>query len=428
MLQRTVIDNPYIPDLGGLFPSYPQSIFLASPAREILYGGAAGGGKSAGILAAALQYVTEPGYDAIIFRRSYADLEKPGALIPLSHEWLAGSDAEYDGGSHRWFFPSGATLSFGHIQNETSVVQDYQGSAFSFIGFDELTQFSQFMYRYMFSRNRKRVGLNFPLRTRSTGNPGGVGHDWVKARFIDNQTPGRLFIPALLEDNPGLDRAEYEQSLDELDPVTRRQLRHGDWNVRPEGNFFKREWFKIVDPDRVPTLKRIVRQWDLAATTEEEASDPDWLVGTKMGVALDGKKYILHVHRVRVSPEGVQAAIKQYAQIDGRGVMVRIEQEGAASGKIVKYHYEQLLDGWDARFTPIPKSSKLMRAGPFSAACERGQVKLVQGAWNEIWLDEVPAFPGAAHDDQVDSASGAYQTLTSAIDLEISDEQPVTVR
>jgi hypothetical protein len=156
LLRRTVIDNPYIPAMDGLFPSAPQAYFLTAPVREILYGGAAGGGKSAGILAAALQYVTEPGYDALILRRSYADLEKPGALIPLSKEWLLPTDAAYNEQTHRWTFPSGATLSFGHIQNETSVVQDYQGSAFAFIGFDELTQFTRFMYTYLFSRNRKR--------------------------------------------------------------------------------------------------------------------------------------------------------------------------------------------------------------------------------------------------------------------------------
>lgn len=429
LLRRTVIDNPYIPKMAGMFPSVPQAYFLTAPVDEILYGGAAGGGKSAGILAAALQYVTCPGYDAIILRRSFSDLEKPGALIDLSQEWLANTDAEYDGQAHRWHFPSGASLSFGHLQNRKSTVQDYQGSAYSFIGFDELTQFEEFMYRYLFSRRRKRVGLPFPIRTRATSNPGGEGHVWVKQRFIvEEDNPSRMFIPARLEDNPGLDREEYGKSLDELDLVTRRQLKHGDWDVVPEGNMFKREWFKTVPADRVPSFRRVVRQWDLAATTAEEGADPDWLVGCKIGQAHNGNYYVSHVHRDRVTPEGVEAAIRQFAASDGRNCMIRIEQEGAASGKIVKYNYERMLDGYDARFDAIPKSSKMVRANPFSAACERRQVYLVEGPWIQNWLDEVCAFGGdVAHDDQVDAASGAYHTLTTVINVSMTEEQPSAI-
>lgn len=283
-------------------------------------------------------------------------------------------------------------------------------------GFDELTQFTRTMYLYMFSRVRKAETMNVPLRVRAATNPGGAGHDWVRQRFIDAGTEsGRRFVPARLEDNPYLDRASYEESLAELDPVTRAQLRHGDWNVRPEGNLFNRDWFEVIEPDRVPVLKETVRAWDLAATTEEEAADPDYVAGVKLGV-VGRTYYVLHVARDRLTPQGVERLITRTAAADTDAVRVRIEQEGAASGKIVRGHFLRLLDGYDARFTGIPRTSKLNRAGPFSAACERGDVKIVRGAWNEAFLDELCAFPQEGmHDDQVDAASAAYQALAGGV-------------
>lgn len=353
-----------------------------------MYGGAAGGGKSVALLAGALQHVTVPGYSALLLRRTFADLNLPGALIPLSHEWLQGTDAKWDGNEHRWTFPIGATVTFGYLQTDVDKYR-YQSSAFQYIGFDELTQFTRPMYLYPFSRLRKPEGMTVPLRVRSATNPGGAGHEWVRERFLDAKEPGRRFIPASLEDNPFLDRVAYEASLAELDPVTRAQLRHGDWQVRPEGNLFKRQWFTTLDPGRVPALTEVVRAWDLAATADAEADDPDYLAGVKIGRDDDKNYYVLHVIRERLTPEGVEKVVRSTASVDGRGVKVRIEQEGAASGKIVRSHFTRLLDGYDARFTGIPRQAKLVRAGPFSAACESGRVFLVRGKWNEAYLDEL---------------------------------------
>lgn len=178
------------------------------------------------------------------------------------------------------------------------------------------------------------------------------------------------------------------------------------------GNYFKREWFEIIERNRVPRLERSARVWDLAATAEDEGGDPDELAGVKMGRDAAGDYYILHVHHDKVSPAGVQSAIRQFAMTDGHDCMIRVEQEGAASGKIVKYHYTRMLDGWDARFNPIPRSSKFTRSGAFNAACERRQVKLVAGEWNEAFLDQAAVFPNGTHDDMVDAAVGAYEALT----------------
>jgi predicted phage terminase large subunit-like protein len=128
---------------------------------------------------------------------------------------------------------------------------------------------------------------------------------------------------------------------------------------------------------------------------------------------VDGLYYIRHVHADRTTPRGVERTLQSFAASDGRDVAVRIEQEGAASGKIVAYHFERMLDGYDARFTGVPRSAKAVRAGPFSAACERGDVVIVNGPWVDEFLDELTAFPGVAHDDRVDAAVGAYEGLQS---------------
>lgn len=248
-----------------------------------------------------------------------------------------------------------------------------------------------------------------------------------------------LNLPAIAEENDAMGRKPGEALWPERWPLKKllarmRRLGTYVWNALfqqrpapPEGNYFKRTWFKVIEPDRVPALKRIARCWDLAATTEKEGKDPDWLAGTKMGQSEAGDYYILDVRRERISANEVEKSINQCAAIDGRETLIRIEQEGAASGKIVKSHFERMLDGYDARFTGIPRESKLVRSGPFNAACERGQVFLVRGEWIAAWLDEISTFPHAKHDDQVDSAVGAYTALSGAIDLTVDEGESVSV-
>jgi hypothetical protein len=225
--------------------SAPQTAFLVLDQLEALYGGAAGGGKSDALLAGALQYVNEPGYASLILRRTFADLALPGAAMARSHEWLTGK-ADWNEQRKTWTFDTGglpATLTFGYLEHENDVYR-YQSSEFQYIAFDELTQFLAKQYRYMFSRLRRREGVEVPIRMRAATNPGGVGHGWVLDRFpiaIDQQPAdkgGRIFIPAKLADNPGVDQAEYIRSLGELDDVTRQQLLDGDWGAA-EGLAFK---------------------------------------------------------------------------------------------------------------------------------------------------------------------------------------------
>ena len=232
-LEATVRQNPYVP----IQPTVPQLAFLALQHTEALYGGAAGGGKSVALLAAALQYVDQPGYHALLLRRTFRDLSQAGALIQLSQLWLAGTAATWSGQDKRWTFPSGATLTFGYCEHEADVYQ-YQGAQVAFIGVDELTQWPEFAYTYLFSRLRRPVDATFPLRMRAASNPGGIGHSWVRKRFILGGTEDRIFVPAKLDDNPHLDRETYLRGLTELDPITYAQLRHGDWSATHTGGVF----------------------------------------------------------------------------------------------------------------------------------------------------------------------------------------------
>lgn len=221
-----------------------QAHLLSDDAREILFGGAAGGGKSVGMLLAAAQYLAEPRYAALILRRTFKQLTKSDSILSIAKDWWGGrADVRYTADTYTFTFPGGSTLEFGHMEHEDAKY-NYQGGAYRFVGFDELTQFTEPMYTYLFSRQRREAGVNIPLRTRATANPGGVGHDWVKRRFIDPQTrdPRAAFIPAKLADNPNLDRESYVESLSFLDSLTRQQLLAGDWDA-VEGGRFRREWF-----------------------------------------------------------------------------------------------------------------------------------------------------------------------------------------
>jgi predicted phage terminase large subunit-like protein len=360
----------------------------------------------------ALQFVDVPGYAALLLRRSYSDLSLPGALMDRAAGWLGGTRARWSDKEKSWRFPSGATLSFGYLDTATDKYR-YQSSEFQYIGFDELTQFPEDDYRYLFSRLRRLQGSPVPLRMRAASNPGGIGHDWVKQRFlIEGPAAGRVFVPARLDDNPHLDRQAYVASLKELDPVTRAQLLSGDWSVRHGGSIFRREWFEMVD--MAPPNLRKVRSWDLAATEAKPGTDPDWTVGVLLGRSPDDCFYILDVRRVRTTPQGVEKLVQRTAEEDGRSVSILMEQEPGSSGKSLLQRYATLLAGWPLSAERVT-GDKVTRASPFSSQVEAGRVFLVRAPWNTPFLEELEAFPhNGSHDDQVDAASNAFARLCLA--------------
>jgi ribosome modulation factor len=194
--------------------------------------------NSAALLMAALEYVHIPSYSSIIFRRSYADLMLPGALIDMSKRWFSQTDAEFRSENHVWRFPSGATIAFGHLDNLWDELK-YQGSEYQALLFDEATQINPEQYIYLHSRLRRLVTTDIPLRVRAATNPGGIYHEFYKGRFI-NDPEDRLFIPAKLVDNPAIDPVSYAKSLSQLDPIRRAQLENGEWIEDSTGMVYHR--------------------------------------------------------------------------------------------------------------------------------------------------------------------------------------------
>jgi predicted phage terminase large subunit-like protein len=378
----------------------------------------------------ALQFVGVPGYSALLLRRSFSDLKQPGALIPRAMAWLGGTSARWTGQDHLWTFPSGATLKFGYLETTQDKYQ-YQSAEFQFIGFDELTQFRESDYRYMFSRLRRPDGMNVPLRVRSATNPGNVGHEWVKRRFlIEGAKNGRYFVPATIDDNPHIDRKAYIESLSNLDPVTRSQLLRGDWTARATGGYFQREKFAIVDeyPAKATVFCRF---WDLASTPfnpaiDSPADEPCWTAGVLM-TFYEGIWYVVDVARIQGSPKAVKDLIQQTAALDPPGTRHRMEEEGGASGPTVIDDYARnVLAGFDFRGVR-PVGSKITRLGPYSSAVESGNVRLVRGKWNTQYLDNMEAVPNGPM-DMADASSGAMREISHGHSIPLPPKRESTIR
>lgn len=242
-----------------------QQKFIDSEAFETLFGGAAGGGKSYGQLVDALLYALKyPKSKQIIFRSTFSDLEK--SLIRVSLNLYPLTIAKYNDSKHTWKFNNGSIIDFGYIQYEKDVYQ-YQSAEYDVIRFDELTHFTEYMYTYMISRCR---GANsYPKRIKSSTNPGGIGHTWVKDRFIDIGEPNvihtckletgenvtRIFIPSLVTDNKFmLDYdPDYIKRLDALPEKERNALKYGDWDIY-DGMFFPefKRRIHVIEPFVIP--------------------------------------------------------------------------------------------------------------------------------------------------------------------------------
>ena len=240
----------------------PQEDFLAAAETDVLYGGAAGGGKSYAMLVDPLRYAHRAAHRGLIIRRSMPELRE---LIDKSRELYpkAFPGCKYKEVEKLWNFPSGAKIEFGFLERDADVYR-YQGQAYSWIGFDEITHLpTEFSWNYLASRLRTTDADIIPYM-RCTANPGGVGATWVKKRYIDPQTPDtsfegadgltRKFIPARLQDNPYLARdGRYEKMLQALPPTQRQQLLEGNWDVAEGAAFTEFETLShIITPFEIP--------------------------------------------------------------------------------------------------------------------------------------------------------------------------------
>jgi predicted phage terminase large subunit-like protein len=396
-------------------PTGKQAQFLHLDCREAFYGGAAGGGKSSALLMGALQFVDVPGYSALVLRKTYTDLSLPGALMDRAREWLTGTAATWHAQEHTWRFPAGSSLTFGYLDNATDHFR-YQSSEFQYIAFDELTQFDEAQYQYLFSRLRRLADSRVPLRMRSASNPGGVGHTWVKKRFVspEGQAAGRVYVPALLTDNPHLDQAAYTASLQNLDPFTRLQLLEGNWTEFSGNHFHPHEWPKYSftgDAYVLPGHKIVHLRdtWRFAildpATT---AGKGDYTVILVMGVAPLGEILVLDVFRRQIDVGDVVGTLASVCRTWKPLTFVGLENVG----------FQVLLVREAARHreipTPVPVhprgKGKIERA---VTAIQMGNAKKIvlpeEAPWLDAFVVELAAFVGKGdqHDDQVDCLSYA---------------------
>jgi len=240
----------------------PQTAFLAAPETDVLYGGAAGGGKSLAMIVDPLRSCDNSKHRALILRRSLKELRQ---LIDMSRELYpkAYPGTKFKETEKIWNFPSGAKVEFGYLEKDADVYQ-YQGQDFSWIGFDEISQLpTEFPWHYLASRLRTS-DPSLKVYLRCTTNPGGPGHGWVKRRYLDPASYGtpfvgndgisRRFIPATLRDNPYLyNDGRYQKMLESLPEVQRRQLLEGDWEIA-EGIAFPefQKNLHVIQPFSIP--------------------------------------------------------------------------------------------------------------------------------------------------------------------------------
>lgn len=269
-------------------PQPKQALFMSRFEDEALYGGAAGGGKSDALVIEALRQVNIPHYKALILRKTFPQLAE---LIDKTQNYYrrAYPRARYNSTAHTWTFPSGAKIIFGSMQHAKDKYQ-YQGQAYDFIAFDELTHFTSDEYQYLFSRNRPN-GPGTRVYIRATANPGGIGHGWVKDRFITAMKPmttiredvnivfpdghvetrqkSRIFVPSTVFDNKALlaNDPDYLMRLASMPEAERSALLYGNWDSF-SGQVF-REWVNdsehykdrinthVIDPFLIPSYWNI---------------------------------------------------------------------------------------------------------------------------------------------------------------------------
>lgn len=438
-----------------------QTQFLASSADLCIYGGAAGGGKSFALLLEALRHINRPGYVAKIFRRTYAEATGPGSLWDATHNLYALVGGTPNESNLTWTFPSGAQIGLGHLQHEKDRFA-HMGAEYAFIGFDELTRFTEDQFWFLLSRNRSTCGIKPYIRATCNPDPdhfvkriirwwldddgrfpnldrAGVirwmardGNDivWqtddphtfsilVESRRRENPHYRPIsvsFVPASLDDNPALLRIDpgYKSRLMELPLVERQRLLYGDWLIRHQaGTLFRADWFGIIH--RIPPrIKYLCRYWDRASTEVKRGNDPDYTAGVLMAALDDGTYVILDVKRIRGTPLDVQNLILRTAEHDraewGNRIQVGIELDPGQAGKFEAAHYSRVLAGHRVKIFPI-RTGKIARAQAFSAQAEAGNVLILYADWNTPLLSELAEFPDGPHDDQVDACSGAFNAL-----------------
>lgn len=434
----------------------PQRMFLESSADIVLFGGGAGGGKSYGLLLEPINHLENSRFGSVIFRRNTVQVRNEGGLWDESFQLYAKFGARAREAILEWEFPSGMRVKFAHLENEHTVY-DWQGSQIAYIGFDELTHFSEKQFFYMLSRNRSMSGV--PGFVRATCNPD--ADSWIRT-FIDwwidvdgypikercgvvrwfirqddkivwadsrqellkiygaDQLPKSFtFIQSLIHDNKILLAKDpaYLANLHALSRVERMRLLGGNWNVRATaGTIFQREWFPVLD--EVPgEWTDFVRYWDRAATKPNETNkDPDWTRGLKLAKYRNGTFCVVDLKSARGTPLEIENLIKNTASHDGRGCRIVGEQDPGSAGVADAQNFVRMLAGYNVRTNKV-STDKVTRARPVSAQAEHGNIKIIRAPWNDEFFRELENFPDGKHDDIIDVLSGAFNDMAGGFTI-----------
>lgn len=440
----------------------PQTMFMASSADIVIYGGAAGGGKTYALLLEALRHKDVKNFGSVIFRKNHTQITAEGGLWDSSIKIFSQVPDAQQRKSPKlhWRFGSGAKLTFAHLDKEEDL-QAWQGTEIAYLGFDELTHFSKHQFLYMLSRNRSTCGIKPYVRAtcnpdsdkwvaqfiswwidQDTGYPikersgiirymyvlndviywGGSPEELADELNINpNECKSVTFIASRLEDNKILMQSDpsYLSNLKAMTEVDMERLLYGNWKIKSQaGRFFKRVQIPIdgyleMIPDDVVYW---CRAWDLAATSEDENGNADYTAGVLIGKRKNGRYIVADVINKQIKAGEVEILILMTAISDrkkyGQSYKVRLPQDPGAAGKIVAKQYVNSLAGFNVKAEPI-SGSKELRATPFAAQWQNGFIDVLVADWNEMYFNQLESFPESKNDDMVDASSDAFNELTN---------------
>ncbi len=435
----------------------PQTMFMASSADIVIYGGAAGGGKTHALLLEGLRHCDVSGFGAVIFRKNYTQITAEGGLWDASdriYSKIPGAISRKTPKFH-WSFPGGGKIHFAHIGCEDDL-KSWQGTELCLIGFDELTHFSRHQFLYMLSRNRSTCGVKPYVR--ATCNPD--ADSWVAefiSWWIDQDTgypiPERsgmvrymctlndtiymadtkqelvdehnieetqcktvTFISSKLENNKILMEKDpgYIANLKALPQVEMERLLNGNWKIKPAaGLYFRREHLGEILQGLPNDEIQWVRCWHLAATDKDENGDAAYTAGVLMGKRKNGRYIVVDVINKQLKASDVRATVKHTAQSDRaayKRVRIRLPKDPGQAGKEQAQSYIKFLSGFDVT-TVAETGSKVSRAEPMAAQWQAGNFDIMYGEWKESFLSQLENFPDGKFKDMVDAAANGFAEI-----------------
>lgn len=419
-------------------PQKVQAIALRSNSTITLLGGAKGGGKSYALLLAPLYHVHLKDYHAVIFRRSLPQCKKSGGLWDKSFELYGALNGEPSYSALKWFFPSGATIQFSHLQKDNSY-RDWFGTTVSFFGFDQLEEFTLDHFTNIISCMRTVAGVK--TRIIATMNP--EPNSWVRTLvepwlaldgYVDLQknntdfyfnftnginwsstnTGDRFsikYVSADIYDNAILlkNDPEYLSHLKALSLIERERYlgikgRGGNWNIKLAGNIFKYSWIYLSEY-AYDVSDHVCRFWDFAYTTDYTAT----CLMAKKG----DRYYVLEIRRFRLTVEATDRELLNQAIADSkkyRNYMVRWQKDPGSAGIRESSYLKVLLKEFNASYVN-ERRDKLSRSLDASRYLEKGAIAFVNA--DQEFMAELTSFPDSRHDDMVDAFTGAFNVLNS---------------